>query len=640
MMKRNSRHSKPIRILNQTIAPAVARLRPPEKITVSEWADKYRRLSPENSAEAGAWRTSRTPYLKEIMNAFTDPKIRNIAVVAPSQVGKTELELNMLGYAIDVDPGPMLFILPTVEVAQDMSKRRIAPMIRDNNRLRDKVAEIKARDKNNTILRKTFPGGMLTMAGSNSPAALASIPARYVFGDERDRWAESAGSEGDPWTLAEARTTTFYNAKLVEVSSPTIKGYSAIEKSYNLGTRERWCHQCPECGAWNNIVFRNIKMDYETVKVKGKKDYIVKSVLWACPDCACVSTEEVMRKQPAKWIAENPNAYDHGFRSFWINAFSSPWRKWESIAFSFLQSQYDPEKLKGIYNTTFGELWEDRGDNDDEETMMARREEYQGELPSGVLVLTCGVDTQDDRLEYEVVGHGMYGETWGIKQGVIMGRPDTPEVWQQLDDVLDKTYHYSDGKRGLNISMTCIDSGGHYSHEVYNECRNRQARRVFAIRGMGGSGKQFAPPAKQTKIIIKGQYVGLCWVYNIGVDAGKAKIMSSLKVQEPGPKYCHFPKGEERGYNVAFFNGLLSEKMVLKRAGGRERWAWDKLPGHNRNEALDCRNYALAAFQILDPDMDAVERRSKGEPKRTATQAQRKPKRRKKDNLDKYFDDW
>ena len=629
--------SEELKALNSVVAAAVKNFKPPEDLTVTEWAEKYRRLSPENSAEAGPWRTSRTPYLREIMDAFTDPKIRRLVVVASSQVGKSEMELNMLGYLIDIDPGPVLFILPTVDVAQDFSKRRISAMIRDCKRLREKVADAKSRDGNNTVLKKQFPGGMLTITGANSPAALASIPARYVFGDERDRWPLSAGTEGDPWGLAEARTTTFYNSKMVEVSTPTIKGASAIEASFELGTRERWCHQCPGCGEFHNIVFNDIKFDFETNKINGKKVYKIKSVWWQCPSCGHTATESTMKKQPAKWIAENPDAYHQGIRSFWINGFASPWMSWDRIVLRFLQAKDDPHKLKVVYNTIFGELWEDRGDLEDEDAFLARREEYPAELPDGVLVLTCGVDTQDNRLEYEVVGHGHYGETWGIKKGFIMGRPDNPEVWEKLDEIIDKTYRFKDGK-GLKISLTCVDSGGHYTQEVYEACRARQNKRVFAIKGKGGDGVPYVSPP--TKVPIRENKKVTCWLYTIGVDAGKSLIMSSLKVQEPGPKYCHFPRGEDRGYDALFFNGLLSERLVLKRSRGRDRWMWEKIPGHNRNEALDCRNYAMAAFRILNPDLEAVEKRLAGvqeKPKQIQTQ---KPMQQPKKKRPDFFDDW
>lgn len=634
MSKRTT--DKRLKALNSVVSSSVKHFKPPENLTVSEWADKYRRLSPENSAEAGPWRTSRTPYLGEIMDAFTDPKIRRLVVVASSQVGKTEVELNMLGYLIDSDPGPALFVLPTVDVAQDFSKRRISAMIRDCKRLKRKVAESKSRDGNNTVLKKQFPGGMLTITGANSPSSLASIPARYVFGDERDRWPLSAGSEGDPWGLAEARTTTFYNSKMVEVSTPTIKGASAIEASFEIGTRERWCYQCPDCGEYHNITFNDIKFDFDTTKVKGKKNYKVNSVWWACPSCGCVSTENQIKKQPAKWIAENPDAYHQGVRSFWINAFASPWMPWERIVLKFLQAKDDPHRLKVVFNTILGELWEERGDLEDEDTMLARREEYPAELPDNVLVLTCGVDTQDNRIEYEVVGHGHYGETWGIKKGIIMGRPDNPEVWERLDDVIDRTYRYKDGK-GLKISMTCIDSGGHYTQEVYEVCRARQNKRVFAIKGKGGDGIPYTAPPN--KVPIRENKRITCWLYTLGVDSGKSQIMAALKVQEPGPKYCHFPRGEERGYDTLFFNGLLSERLVLKRTRGRDRWAWEKIPGHNRNEALDCRNYAMAAFRILSPDLEAVEKRLAERPEAKAKKV-KQPTARPKMKSSNVYDDW
>ena len=628
-MKRTNK--KAARKLNKAIAPAIRQFRPPEELTVAEWADRHRRLSPENSAEAGPWRTSRTPYLEEPMAAFTDPKVRKEVMVAASQVGKSEFELNVIAYIIDQDPGSILYVHPTLEDARKFSRLRVAPMIRDSKRLKAKVSDVKAKDSGNTILQKSFPGGMLTITGSNSASALASTPARYIIGDERDRWAVSAGTEGDPWKLAEARQATFYNAKAVEVSTPTIKGASNIETSYYQGTQERWCHQCPECGEYGEIIFDRIHFDFETKKVHGKKDYIITGpITWACPHCGCLVEEETMRRQHAKWIAEDPDAIERtGVRSFWLNAFSSPWTPWEKIVLEFLRNKDDPEKLKVTFNTLLGELWEDRGGIEDEDTMLARREDYGHredgtpiELPEGVLVLTCGVDTQDNRLEYEVVGHGHYGETWGIVKGYIMGKPDTDEVWQQLDDVIEHVYRFEDGK-GLRISITCVDSGGHYTQEVYARCRERKNRRVFAIKGKGGDGIPLVTPP--SKVPIKDNKRITCWLYTLGVDAGKESIMSALKVQEPGPKYCHFPLDESRGYDNYYFNGLLSEKLELSQTKRGNVWRWVKIPGHNRNEALDCRNYANAGLRIINPDMVAIEQRLKGLPVKSETpKAQRR----------------
>ncbi len=633
-------YSDDVSKLNAAISTAIAAFTPPEDITVSEWADKKRRLSSESSAEPGPWRTSRTPYLKEPMDAFTDPKVKLIVMVASSQVGKSELELNALGYVIDQDPSSILYIQPTIDDAKKFSKLRIAPMIRDCKSLRAKVADPKSRESGNTILQKSFPGGMLTMCGSNSASALASTPVKVVMGDELDRWAASAGTEGNPWELAKARQTTFYNAKSMAASTPTIKGKSAIEELFLEGIQERWCHKCPDCGEYHNIVFSDIRFNYDTAVVRNKKTYTVKSVLWLCPTCGSAHTEREMKNQPAIWIAENPDAYKIGNRSFWLNAFSSPWADWASLILAYLNALGNTQKLQVVYNTKFGELWEDRGDLDDEETIMGRRETYEAELPDGVLVLTCGVDTQDDRLEYEVVGHGRFGEKWGIKRGIIMGRPDTAEVWQQLDDIIDHQYSFANGVK-LKISTTFVDSGGHYTQDVYVACRDRFYRHVFAIKGRGGEGVPYTSPPKKTNIVIKGRYIGQCWLYTLGVDAGKQAIMDSLRVREAGAKYYHFPKNQDLGYGTEFFTGLLSEKLVYKQ--GRQRpWVWEKIPGHERNEALDCRNYANAAFKASGADLDAVARRlselASGKkptkkPKSTTT-------RSKKSGVDDIYNDW
>lgn len=616
-MEETTNKRRRLRPVDRTFARAFSNFRPPEALTVSQWAEKYRVLSRESSAEAGPWNNARTPYLVEPMDAFTDPKVRRVTMVASSQVGKSEFELNCIGYIIDQDPGSMLYIQPNLDDAKKFSKLRIAPMIRDSARLRRKVADVKSRESGNTVLQKSFPGGMLTIVGSNSPSALASTPARYILGDERDRWALSAGTEGDPWALAEARTTTYYNAKLVDVSTCTIKGASPIAAAYEQGTQERWKHQCPHCGEWHEIDFDDIKFDFDTVKAGKKTDYLIKSIEWCCPGCGCLSDEDTMRGKPTRWVPDNPAALAKGHRSFWLNGFASPWQPWTKIIYAFLEARKDPQKLKVVYNTMFGKLWEERGDLDDEDTYLGRREDYGTrddgtpvDLPDGALVLTCGVDTQDDRLEYEVVGWGHYLESWGIKKGIIMGDPNDDEVWRRLDDVVGHVYRFENG-RGLTISMTFVDSGGHKTQSVYRHCRERLHRRVFAIKGQGGDGVPFTKPPSKVKIIVNGKAVGQTWLYSLGVDAGKADVFGALKVQEAGPKYCHFPKGSERGYDLAFFNGLLSERLVMKSERGRTRWVWEKLPGHERNEALDCRNYALAAVRVLDPDMDAVEARLK-----------------------------
>lgn len=628
------------RLLESKVLAAVM---PPEDLTVTQWAEKKRRLSSESSAETGTYRVSRTPYLREIMNAFTDPKIRREILVSSSQIGKSELENNIIGYIIDQDPSSILFIHPTTVDAKEYSKLRIAPMIRDCPALRRKVASPKSRDSGNTILQKTYPGGILTMCGSTEAHALASKPIRYVIGDERDRWAVSAGKEGDPWKLAMARQITFYNAKAIEVSTPTIKGASAIADSFYEGTMERWCVQCPHCGEYHDIKFENIRFDIKETVVQKKTQYEVSNILYLCPSCACVSEEAEIKRQPAKWIAENPDAYKRGVRSFWLNSFVSPWASWESTILEYLYARGSTEKMQVVYNTRFGELWEDRGDIEDEDSLMDRREEYTAELPEGVLVLTAGVDTQDDRMEYEIIGHGHFGETWGIEKGIIMGRPDEDATWAKLDEmVFDRILHFADGL-GLKMSMSFVDEGGHFTQEVRQRCRDRIGKKVFCIKGRGGPDIPYTSPPKKQKIVVNQRAVGTCWQYQLGVDAGKQIIMDNLSVQTPGPKYCHFPLRDD--YGGAYFIGLLSEHLVYK-AERKNPWVWEKIPGHERNEALDCRNYALAAFKVLPKDLDRIDRQLKEmrghppkEPAVLQTTPPRRPKKRSK-GIDSYYDDW
>lgn len=626
--------------LNTCLAKILSGMKPPEDLTVSQWADKNRRLTSESSAEVGKWRTSRTPYMFDILDSFTDPLIEHIVVVAASQVGKSETINNMVGYCIDQDPGPILLIQPTIDDVKRYSEMRIAPMIRETRCLKRKVADPKSRDAANTKRQKSFPGGVLVMTGSNVAHDLSSMPIRYVFGDERDRWATSAGSEGDPWELAVARTRTFYNKKMVEVSTPTVKGASAIENSYNLGTMERWKTECPHCGEYVEVKFDNIRFEYEAAEKGDKKIFHITELFYVCPECGGISDEHTMKNQPAKWVATVPEARKHHkTRSFWLTAWVSPWATWESIILQFLQAGTDSAKLQVVYNTQFGELWEERGDMASEDDVMARREVYEAEVPDGVLLLTCGVDTQDDRLEYEVVGHRRFGETWGIKKGVILGRPDTEEVWERLDEVLSHKYKFKSGV-SLQISLTFIDEGGHFTQEVRQHCLARQYDHVFAIKGANRPDIPYTAPPKKQKIVVNGKVIGQVWVYEIGVNAGKQKIVDNLRVQSPGANYCHFPLRDD--YGKQFFKQLMSEHLAYV-PKLKHPWQWQKIPGHERNEAFDIRNYNLAACEILSPDWDAIEQKLRtakpGEENASIPMKENKAKPRKRKKSE-FYDDW
>lgn len=575
---------------------------PPPRLTVSQWADSKRMLSKEGSAEPGQWHTDRAPYQREIMDAVTQPDIEKVVVMSSSQVGKSEILNNIIGYFIDLDPCPMLLIEPTDMMAEDYSKRRIAPLIRDTPCLADKVSDSRAKDTNNTILMKSFPGGSLGMVGANSPSGLASRPIRILLCDEVDRYPPSAGTEGDPVKLAEKRTITFWNRKEVFVSSPGIKGASRIEDEFLLGTQEQWRLQCPSCGEY---VFPNLfDMIYESGK-DDKGNYSVHNIFFRCPNCKKDFDERTWKAQPGNWVATNPGA--KGTRSFHMNAFVSPWYSWQKIIEEYLTTKDDPEQFIVFTNTVLGETFEVKGEIENDEFLLDRCEDYgSADLPDGVLFLTAAVDVQDSWLEYEIVGWGKEEESWGIKHGQIPGSPTKPEVWEHLSEILFATYYFADGI-GQKISCTFVDSG-YCTSEVYDYCKANRSKNVFAIKGQGGNGYpliyKIAKTREKHNILII-----------LGVDDGKAAVMDSLKVKRPGPFFCHFPKRTD--YDAPYFKGLISERRVVRKRSGITSLCWEKVSPSARNEPFDIRNYAHAAFKLANPNLNNFElylKRTRGEP--------------------------
>lgn len=602
-------------------------LKPLPKTSVSQWADNYRMLSSGISAEPGKWKTSRAPYQKDIMNAFTEPGIHRVVVKSSSQIGKSDMMNNVIGRFAHLDPCAIMMIQPTIDMAQDYSKTRIAPMIRDTKVLNNLFYDVKSRDANNTILSKVFPGGRLIMCGANSPAGLASRPIRILLADEVDRFPDSAGTEGDPADLAAKRMTTFWNSCMGLFSTPINEGSSRIDEEYLAGTQEEWQHKCPNCGEYHLLRHIDMTVDYKEIKTpSGKKTVIVNDVKWRCPHCGFSFSEKEMKQTPQKYISRNADALKNGIRSFFVNGFTSPWMTWSKIMREWLEAKGDPEREKVIMNTVFGESYKQKGAFEDEQIFLRRREFYGAELPNGVLLLTAAIDTQDNRLEYEVVGWGKEEECWGIRKGIVLGAPNQDRTWKEIDNILDKTYHFADGK-GLKVVRTFIDSGGHYTSDVYNYCQKNFHKQRFAIKGRGGPGIPLiykiakANNAKAPLILL-------------GVDDGKQQIMDRLSIDSPGPLYFHFPQDEgikelsNRGYDDLYFKGIISEhKKVYKRNGVlREVWETTK---NVRNEPLDLRNYNLACMKSLKPDWGKLEMLVNGMSETEVKRAVAKPQKKK-----------
>lgn len=575
-------------------------LKPSPKFTASEWANANVVLSTEDSAEPGKYSTDRAPYQKEMLDAVSDPDVEKVVYMTGSQIGKTQLIKNVLGYFIDYFPSPIMFMQPTKDIAKEFSKTRIAPFIRDTKVLNDKMADVKSRDSGNTVLNKTFPGGYLTLVGANAPADLASRPIRVLLADEIDRYPASAGTEGDPLSLAEKRTNTFYNRKHVYASTPLAKGTSRVEKLYLGGTQEVWHIKCPACGEYVYPSWDKFHADEDTGKY-----------YMACDHCGTLSEEFEWKKlySAGKWIAEAPeNLKKYNCRSFHMNAFGSPWASWGKLQDKYEEAtKLGTAGVKTFFNTEMGIPYEEDTETLQSEELYERREDYGAELPDGVLLLTCGVDTQDDRLECEIVGWGKDYESWGIQYFRLYGDPAYDAVWKELDDIiLNRTWSYADGrKRG--VSVTCIDSGGSKTQSVYKYCSTRWHKRVYPIKGVGGAGKDLIDglPTKLKKYKTK--------LFKLGVDTGKEQIYSDLNQEKGQPRYCHFPKDHEKGYGKKYFEGLLAEMKISKLVNGHFKEQWVLRPGRKRNEPFDIRNYNQAAIAIMNPNFDALEARSSKE---------------------------
>lgn len=584
-------------------------VKPLPKTPVSEWADTYRMLS-SMSAEPGRWRTSRAPYQKEIMDAFTQPGIHRVVVKSCAQIGKSDIMNNVIGRYAHLDPCAIMMLQPTIDMAQDYSKSRIVPMVRDTPVLRDLFSDAKSRDSSNTILSKLFPGGRLIMCGANSPSGLASRPIRVLLCDEVDRFPVSAGTEGDPVDLASKRMTTFWNYVMGLFSTPTLEGASRIDAEYARGTCEEWQHRCPNCGGYHKLRVEEMNVDAEKgAVVNGQRTYVVKSVKWHCPDCGFEFDEREMKAAPQKYVLHNEMALKNGIRSFSLNAFSSPWITWPDIMREWLEAKGDPDREKVVVNTRFGESYKATGAFDNNDFLLQRREKYGAELPDDVLLLTAAVDTQDNRLEYEICGWGVGEECWGIKKGVILGRPDQAATWKLLDLALDKPYHYKDGT-SLMVARTFIDRGGHYTTSVDDYCYRHQHLQRFPIYGKPGVGI----PLVYQKL---GKTKDNIPIQPIGVNEGKQTIMNRLTVEKPGPLYFHFPLDEpevmdNRGYDGVYMKGLISEHRKVVKKNGVYQEVWEPV-GNVRNEPLDLRNYNLAAMKSLNIDWDKLKAMQTGE---------------------------
>lgn len=576
-------------------------VKPHPLLTVSEWAELYRIL-PQGSSVPGPWRNDQTPYLVEIMDALSGTSRATEVVFAKgTQIGATEAGTNWIGYIIDQEPGPILAFQPTEDNAMAWSKERLGPSLEQCERTRDKMAPAKSRSSGNTILQKAFAGGGLYLAGMNSANSVSSRPVPYMYFDEVDRYPLGIRKEGDPISLALQRMSTFPRGKAFFTSTPTLKLDSRIWDMYQDSDQRVYEVPCPFCGHYQEITFDRLVWD--------KGDY--SDVRLACCGCAVPIPELYKPKMLAagKWVPRKPGHWRVGFH---LSSLYSPlgWLSWAKIAHRYEAAEGDVGKMMAFTNTILGLPWEEDCEVIAADYLLRRVETYKAQVPMGVLALTLGVDVQGDRLECEVIGWGEGNESWGIEYRIFEGSPailtygdpvNNPSVWEELLQYRNREFQHEDGGT-IRIRRVMIDSGGNCTDTVYRFCHNHWDQGISPVKGSGLPGRPLMN--KPTK---SGRGQSAVRLYVLGVNQGKDMVFGNLKVEEPGPGYCHFPDDHERGYDAHFYAGLIAErkKRVRNKKTGLEAIVWE-LPDKARNEPFDIRVYNLAAISSLKLDWNQL----------------------------------
>jgi phage terminase large subunit GpA-like protein len=571
-------------------------LQPPPTLTLSEWAERYAVLSVETSAQTGRFRAY--GYQPGIMDAITDPTVATVTVMKAARVGYTKILDNTVGYFIHQDPSPTLVVQPRVEDAEDYSKTEIAPMLRDIPVLAAIAGTPKAKDGNQTILKKSFPNGAtLSLVGANSPGGFRRITVRIVLFDEVDAYpAGGAGSEGDQVALGVKRSETFWNRKIVLGSTPTIKGISRIERSYEQSDQRRYHVPCPHCGARQPLEWGGKDLPHG---IKWKRDEagngLPDTVYYVCSANGCIIDEGDKPEMIAKgaWVASKPFKGHAGFH-IWTGYSLHANASWANLVEEWLRVKDDPLLRQTFVNLVLGEPYEDRGDKAmSERLLVARAEVWGAEVHDRVAVLTAGGDVQDDRVEIEIVGWGANEERWSIAHEVIEGDPDNPSLWKQVDAVLKRKWRRGDG-REFEVMAACIDSGGHHTEKVYEFSKARLGRRIWAIKGESARGGARSPvwPIKRPSARNKASFRPVILGVNAAKDVIRARLhLPQPSLDEPSPGYMHYPV--ERDIN--FFAQLLAERLVTKAIRGQRFRVWEPAPGR-ANEALDLAVYSYAAL--------------------------------------------
>jgi phage terminase large subunit GpA-like protein len=612
---------------------------PDEALSVSEWADRYVILGSRSSAEPGAYRSARTPYMVAVMDSLSaESPVKRVVCMMGGQVAKTTVGNNWTGYIIDHMPAPMMIVQPTVEMAKRVSKQRLDPMINDCSRLLDRIKPARSRDAGNTVLMKEFPNGILVLTGANSAVGLRSMSVRYLFLDEVDSFPGDVDGEGDPVMLAERGTRTFSNRKALLTSTPTFKNRSRIEREFLQSDQSYFHVPCPHCGDFQRIEWERIRWENDDPDTAHM----------ICENCGAVIEESAKgwMLPSGHWIAEKPELSD-SVRGFHLSSLYSPlgWFSWKDAVAMWLQAKGRPDSLRVFVNTVLAQTWQELGEAPPWEDLYNRREQYEiGTVPMRGLMLTAGVDVQKDRVEVSIYAFGRNRESWLVDHLVLPGDPTSEEPWIELDRIRAAHYEHESGA-ALPITMMAVDSGYH-TQVVYSWVRSQPNAQVLAIKGFDNQALMVGQPSA-VEVTVRGRRSrrGLK-LWPLGVNMAKTEFYGWLRQAQPTnpeetgwpPGWCHFPQMDEE-----FFKQLTAEQIVRRVVRGYSKFIWEKV--RDRNEALDCRVYARCAASVAgmdrwsDETWDKIESElGAGEPatRRQKTKQQRKPAADNEGYLDRW----
>lgn len=575
----------------KTAARLQRRLAPPPRLTISEWADGYRRLSPEGSAEPGRWDTSRAEYQRGVMDAISDPRVERVVLMTSARVGKTEALNNCVGYHIAQDPASMLVVLPTEQRADEWVDDAFDPMVRDTPALRSVLGDRKSRKAGDRRKHRAFPGGRLYVVGANAPSGLAAKTVRLVLMDEVDRFPASAGEEGDPVTLAEKRAATAWNRKIILSSTPTIAGRSRIETAFEASDRRRFWVPCADCGQMQTLRWAQVRWD------EGRPD----TAAYHCEGCGAAWTDADRHAavRRGEWRAEGEF---RGVAGFHLNELYSPWRRLAETARDFLAAKDSPARLMPWVNTALGETWQDRGDAPEFERLLERAQDYpEATAPVDALALTAGVDVQGSRLELYVWAWGRGLTSWLVGREVFDGDPTQAAVWDALRARLDEPVR-REGGAPLRVLRCGVDTG-FATAAVYAQLRRLRDPRLMPLKGVERSGATSPVTGPTTVDVTEAgrKTRGGLKIWTVAVSTFKSELYRRLWLKREGDEFptgwVHLPRwvGSEP------IKQLVAEQLVtVKDKRGFTRQEWQKL--RERNEALDCTVYARAALWVAGAD--------------------------------------